>query len=93
MLSLLSRTEIEKNLAQLTGWQLDGNAFKKEWVFKDFSEAMRFLNKVADIAEKHNHHPEIFNVYNRVSLRLSTHDSGGLTELDLTVAKDIDLIK
>ena len=93
MLPLLSITEIENNITKLPGWQLDGNAIKKEWVFKDFSEAMIFMNNVAEIAEKNNHHPEIFNVYNRVSIRFYTHDSGGLTELDFTVAADIDHIK
>ncbi len=93
MLRLLNNIEIESNISRLSGWQLDGNAIKKEWVFKDFSDAMIFLNNVAEIAEKNNHHPEIFNVYNRVSLRFYTHDSGGLTELDFTVAADIDHIK
>ncbi len=82
--------EIQQKLAELNGWRLDGNAIKKSWQFRDFSEAMRFINKVAELAEKHDHHPELFNVYNRVELRFSTHDAGGLTEKDFAIAKAID---
>ncbi len=82
--------EIQQKLAELNGWTRDGNAIKKSWQFRDFSEAMRFINKVAELAEKHDHHPELFNVYNRVELRFSTHDAGGLTEKDFAIAKAID---
>jgi 4a-hydroxytetrahydrobiopterin dehydratase len=62
--------------------------------FKDFKEAWAFLNKVAVLAEAYNHHPEIENVYNKVTLKLCTHDAGNsITEKDRVLAKEIDLIK
>ena len=92
MRNKLNDKQINKNLANLKDWQLDQNAIKKEWIFKDFLTSLDFINKIARIAEKYNHHPEILNVYNRVSLRYITHDAGGLTELDFIVAKEIDQI-
>jgi 4a-hydroxytetrahydrobiopterin dehydratase len=92
MTDKLNDKQIETNLLTLNNWERDQDAIKKEWIFKDFLASMDFLNKVARIAEKHNHHPEIFNVYNKVSLRYSTHDAGSLTELDFIVAKEIDQI-
>ena len=86
----LSASEIQEKLRHVKGWSLDGDAIRKEWRFKDFSTAMVFINRVAAIAEKHDHHPEIFNVYNRVSLCLYTHDSGGLTQKDFQAAVEID---
>jgi len=61
--------QIQKSITNLIDWQLDQNAIKMEWIIKDFLASMDFINKIAQIAEKHNHHPEIFNVYNKVSLR------------------------
>ncbi len=88
----MTEQEIQQNLAELNGWELDGNAIKKAWQFRDFAEAMRFINQVAELAEKHDHHPELFNVYNRVELRFSTHDAGGLTPKDFAIAREIDRI-
>jgi 4a-hydroxytetrahydrobiopterin dehydratase len=88
----LTDEEINDQLTIVEDWILDDNAIKKEWIFQDFSEAMDFLNIIAVICEKHNHHPEIFNVYNRVTLRFNTHDVGGLTEKDFNIARDIDKI-
>jgi len=87
---LLTEQEINKSLEFLDDWILDGDAIKREWIFKDFSEAMDFINMIAVIAENHNHHPEIYNVYNRVSLRFNTHDAGGITEMDINIAKEIN---
>lgn len=89
-MKLLTDNEIQEKLNQLSGWQRDGQAIKKEWTFGDFGEAITFINKVADLAEAQNHHPELFNVYNRVSLRFSTHDAGGLTEKDFQIAQAIE---
>ena len=86
----LSQSEIQAKLKYLSGWQLDDNGIKKEWKFDDFVAAMAFINKIADLAEQQNHHPELFNVYNRVSLRFSTHDAGGLTEKDFSIAHAIE---
>jgi len=87
---LLSKEEINKHIDFLNEWQLDGDAIRREWIFKDFLEAMDFINTIAAIAENHNHHPEINNVYNRVSLRFNTHDAGGITEKDINIAKEIN---
>ena len=91
-MKVLSKDEITTHLESLDKWALDGDAIKREWIFQDFSEAMDFINMIAVIAENHNHHPEIFNVYNRVTLRFNTHDAGGITEKDILIAKDIDKI-
>lgn len=88
----LSNEEIQQKLQSISGWDLDGEAIKKEWKFSDFKEAMQFINKVADLANEHDHHPELFNVYNQVSLRFSTHDAGGLTQRDFRIAAEIDKI-
>jgi len=89
-MTILSQEEIKKHLELLDEWRLDGDAIKREWIFNDFSEAMDFINMIAVMAEKHNHHPEIFNVYNQVSLRFNSHDAGGITERDINIAKEIN---
>lgn len=82
--------EIEREMRGVSGWALESNAIEKDFSFSDFSEAMKFVNKVAEISEKHNHHPSIIISYNAVKLTLTTHGAGGLTKLDFEVAKDID---
>jgi len=89
-MQILTEQEIHKHLESLEGWELDGGTIKREWNFRDFAEAMDFINMIAVIAENHNHHPEIYNVYNRVSLRYHTHDAGGITEKDIKIAREID---
>jgi 4a-hydroxytetrahydrobiopterin dehydratase len=69
---------------------LQANALEVEWVFNDFAQAMDFMNAVAEVAERMNHHPEWSNVYNRVNVRLTTHDAGGLTHLDFALAQAMD---
>ncbi|MFK7904650.1 MAG: 4a-hydroxytetrahydrobiopterin dehydratase [Chitinophagales bacterium] len=72
-------------------WQEQNNQLVREFQFKDFITAFAFLTKVAILAEKHNHHPEIYNVYNKVKLNLSTHDAGNIvTEKDRKLAAAID---
>ena len=72
-------------------WKEKNNKLVKELTFKDFNQAWAFLNKVAILAEEHNHHPEIENVYNKVTLKLCTHDAGNsITEKDRKLAKAID---
>lgn len=74
-----------------TNWEEKDNALERKFEFTDFSEAWGFLSQVARLAEEHNHHPEIFNVYNRVALRLSTHDIGNkVGPKDHALAKAID---
>ncbi len=89
----LTPEEIKNKLQTLRGWTLEGESIKKEWVFQDFAAAMKFLNTVAGLAEKYNHHPEMCNVFNRVSIRYHTHEAGGLTELDFLLAREIDRIE
>ena len=74
------------------GWSLDdsGKALTRTLKFKDFSEAFSFLTRVALHAEKHDHHPEWFNVYNKVRITLSTHDAGGITQKDVALAAFCD---
>ena len=72
-------------------WKEENNQLKKTFEFKDFSEAFGFMTRVAFIAEKNSHHPEWFNVYNRVEISLSTHDAGDIvTEKDRKMADEID---
>jgi 4a-hydroxytetrahydrobiopterin dehydratase len=79
-------------LRELHGWSEveDRDAIRKSYHFSDFSEAWAFLSRIALAAEKMDHHPEIFNVYNRVEIILSTHDAGGLSERDIRLARLID---
>jgi 4a-hydroxytetrahydrobiopterin dehydratase len=79
---------------ELHGWAevADRDAIRKSYHFGDFSEAWGFIARIALLAEKMDHHPELFNVYNRVEIVLSTHDAGGLSELDIKLARAIDEI-
>jgi 4a-hydroxytetrahydrobiopterin dehydratase len=83
-----------KALASLVRWSdVDGrDAITRNIQFADFNQAFAFMTKVALLAEKVDHHPEWFNVYNRVEVTLATHDAGGVTELDITMAKFIDQV-
>jgi 4a-hydroxytetrahydrobiopterin dehydratase len=76
-------------LAKLSGWSTvkDRDAITRKFVFKDFNEAFGFMTRAALIAEKMDHHPEWFNVYKTVEVTLSTHDAGGVTELDAKLAE------
>jgi len=87
---LLLEDQITIELKKLDGWSLGGNEIRKTWEFEDFMRAMEFVNSVAVIAEKFNHHPDIDIRWNRVRLTLSTHSAGGLTLLDFTLARAID---
>ena len=73
-----------------TNWRMEEDSLHAQWVFEDFGRAMSFMNSVADVAERMNHHPEWTNVYNRVNVRLTTHDAGGLTPLDFDLARAMD---
>ncbi len=92
MVEKLSGEARRRALAGLTGWsEVEGrDAIKKSFTFKSFNAAWAFMSRVALAAEKMDHHPEWFNVYNRVDITLSTHDCGGLSERDLDLAKKID---
>jgi 4a-hydroxytetrahydrobiopterin dehydratase len=89
MADRLTAEKRETALTELEGWTLvDGrDAITRAFKFKDFNEAFGFMARAALIAEKLDHHPEWFNVYNKVDVTLSTHDAGGLTELDIKLAR------
>ena len=76
------------------GWVYvpDRDAIHKSFKFKDFSEAFGFMTRVAFVAEKMDHHPEWANIYNKVEVTLTTHDAGGVTQKDLTLAKAMDAL-
>ena len=88
----LSDAEREEALAALPEWRLreDGLAIERKLKFADFNEAFGFMTRVALLADKHDHHPEWSNVYNRVEITLTTHDAGGLSARDVKLATAID---
>ncbi len=88
----LTGDERKQALSKLSGWSetKDRDAISKKFVFKNFSEAFGFMTRAALVAEKLDHHPEWFNVYKTVEVTLSTHDAGGLTELDVKLAAAMD---
>ena len=88
--TLLPEEEIRKRLAEVRGWSRDGNAITRTWKFKDFPEALAFINRVGELAESMDHHPDIHNSWATVRLSLTTHDRGGVTNLDFDLAKKID---
>ena len=85
--------EIQKRMGKLGNWSLEGDSIVKDWVFRNFKESMEFVNKIAELAEKHNHHPAIIINYNNVRLSLTTHYAKGLTEKDFELAEEIDKIQ
>ena len=92
MVQKLASNERQSALAKLSGWSevKDRDAISKKFVFKDFSEAFGFMARAALVAEKMDHHPEWFNVYKTVEVTLSTHDAGGVTDLDIKLAAAMD---
>ena len=90
MPSLLSADQRQTLPAKLPNWSIHQQSISRELVFRDFNEAFGFMSRVALLAEGRNHHPNWSNVYNRVSITLSTHDLGGLSDLDVELAAAID---
>jgi 4a-hydroxytetrahydrobiopterin dehydratase len=89
----LSNSEIQEQLNEVEKWERSENQIKKSYSLKDFQAIMNFVNKVAEEAEKMNHHPDIFiHSWNKVEFTLSTHSEGGLTKNDFELAKKIDSI-
>ena len=88
--SKLSEKEIKEQVANLDGWKVVSGKINKTFEFEDFVQAFSFMTRVAMEAEKMNHHPEWFNVYNRVKIDLVTHDVGGISNYDIKLAKTID---
>ena len=88
----LDAAQVSQLLADHPAWALarEGKAITRTFQFKDFSQAWGFMSRVALLAEKHDHHPEWSNVWNRVEITLSTHDAGGLSARDVALATAID---
>ena len=83
----LSQTDIDEELKNLPGWSVVNEKLHKEFQFDDFNQAFGFMTRAAMEIEKMNHHPEWFNVYNKITIELTTHDAGGITKNDINLAK------
>ena len=83
----LSESSIEEKLKNLPGWSVKNDKLYKEFQFNDFNQAFGFMTRAAMEIEKMNHHPEWFNVYNRILVELTTHDAGGITDNDVNLAR------
>ncbi len=86
----LSQTDIEQELKNLPGWSVVNEKLHKEFQFDNFNQAFGFMTRAAMEIEKMNHHPEWFNVYNKITIELTTHDAGGITKNDVNLAKILD---
>ena len=89
----LSGNELDELVKSLSGWELKDGKLQKSFKFSNFIEAFGFMTRIALEAEKINHHPEWSNVYNTVTVKLSTHDAGGITDYDIKLANIIDSTK
>jgi len=88
----LSQEEIQNRLAELNGWEVVESKLRKKFTFKNFRESLDFVNKVGEIAENMDHHPDIFFGWGYAEFFITTHSEGGLTELDFTLAREIDKV-
>jgi len=84
--------EVASKITHLAGWEIKNDGIEKSFQFADFKAAFAAMTHIALEAEVMNHHPEWFNVYNRLNVRLSTHDAGGITDLDIQLAEKIEAI-
>lgn len=89
----LSTASIAAALEELNDWSFEDHAFEKKFQFADFSQALAFIVRVGLLAEQKNHHPDLQNVYNKVTIRLSTHEAGGVTSKDAELAQSIDRLQ
>jgi 4a-hydroxytetrahydrobiopterin dehydratase len=89
----LTESELQQAIAPLSGWKIVNGKLNKAYKFNNFVEAFAFMTKVAIAAEKMDHHPEWFNVYNRVTIDLTTHDAGGISRLDIELATKINALQ
>ncbi|WNM19139.1 4a-hydroxytetrahydrobiopterin dehydratase [Flavobacterium capsici] len=85
-----TNAEIVESLMKAKDWNYVNECLEKQFLFEDFNQALGFILKVGILAEKQNHHPEINNVYNKVTLRIYTHDANGITDKDFKLANSID---
>lgn len=84
--------EIQQNLNDLDGWKAENDVLSKKFKFENFAEALEFVNRVGEIAERHDHHPDIYFGWGYAEINLTTHDRGGITDFDFAVAKEIEAI-
>ena len=89
-MALMPEAEVDRKLASLSGWQRDGQQIRKEYSFGSYMDGIAFVNRVAGLAEKMDHHPDRLVGYRRVTVTLSSHDAGGITARDLRLAEAID---
>ena len=89
---LLENGELKELFVKIPGWEMKSNLIEREFNFANFLEAFSFMTKVALICEKYNHHPNWENVYSKVIIKLTTHDLGGISNLDQTIASEINNI-
>jgi 4a-hydroxytetrahydrobiopterin dehydratase len=90
-MKILTENEINEKLKEISGWSFRDNSISKEFKLKDFKNALAFVNKIGDEAEKMDHHPDIFiHSWNKVKITISTHDAGGVTQNDFNLAKKIE---
>ena len=88
----LTDAEIESRLAELEEWEVEDNNLKKHFEFENFAESLEFVNKVGAVAEKMDHHPDIYFGWGYAEFFITTHDRGGITDFDFAVAREIDAI-
>ncbi|WP_053958823.1 4a-hydroxytetrahydrobiopterin dehydratase [Sulfobacillus thermosulfidooxidans] len=88
----LNAEQVVQQLQNMTGWEWIGNAIRKEFVFRDFTQSVAFVNRMVEPANTMDHHPDVDIRYNRVQVTLTTHDEGGVTEKDLQLAKELDAL-
>ena len=87
---ILNLDELSAALKTLDGWTIEGKILKKRWTFKNFAAALVFVNKVSALAEAADHHPDITFGWGYAELALTTHDRGGITDVDISLARQID---
>jgi len=92
MARTLDSNEIKEALKELLQWEQSGKAIERVFEFEDFNESIDFINGVAELAEEHDHHPDMDIRFNKVRVILTTHSKGGLTDLDLDMAEKIDTL-
>jgi 4a-hydroxytetrahydrobiopterin dehydratase len=93
MADLIKQSELKDRMKKIPEWELEKNQIERTFEFDDFVEAIDFVDRVAEVAEEEEHHPDIDIRYNKVRLAVSTHSKGGLTELDFNLAERIDTLE
>ena len=92
-MAILSNSEVEDHLKNLEGWEIGDNEIIKTYKRSNFIDSIGFVNQIAILAEKADHHPDILIQYSKVKINLSTHSEGGITEKDISLATEIEKVK